>query len=434
MRIGIIGAGITGLTAAYHLSKEGHKVTIYEHAPFIGGHASTFEVQGSQLERGYHHLFTSDQDIQELVDLLGISDAIQWIPSSVGIYVAGSVHNLNSPIDLIKLSPLKLINRLRLGIILKYLQMQKKWKKYDRITAKKWLRTKLGREAYEMLWHPLLIGKFGPELYDKVPMSWIWGKLNTRVKSRKSGSSGELLGYPIGSFATILDKLCEVLKKHQVEIHINQTVTSIKAEEDQVTIGLNGRTETFDKVLATVSNDVLLSMAPELQKHSQYSEKLSSVKYLSAVVEILVLSNPISHVYWLNIADTEFPFLGVIEHTNLLSTTDYNGKHIAYITNYVSTDHSIFQMDENELLDTYTPFIKLINPEFEPSWIEESFHFRIGKAQPVMGINYANQIPEHTTPLPNLYLANTAQIYPEDRGTNYGVRMGKLVAQEIMNS
>ena len=104
MRIGIIGAGITGLTAAYHLSKEGHKVTIYEHAPFIGGHASTFEVQGSQLERGYHHLFTSDQDIQELVDLLGISDAIQWIPSSVGIYVAGSVHNLNSPIDLIKLS------------------------------------------------------------------------------------------------------------------------------------------------------------------------------------------------------------------------------------------------------------------------------------------------------------------------------------------
>jgi hypothetical protein len=31
-----------------------------------------------------------------------------------------------------------------------------------------------------------------------------------------------------------------------------------------------------------------------------------------------------------------------------------------------------------------------------------------------------------------LYLANTTQIYPEDRGTNYSVKMGKLVADIIM--
>ena len=56
MRVGVIGAGVTGLTAAYELSKKGHHVIVYERAPFLGGQASTFDVGGGRLERGYHHL------------------------------------------------------------------------------------------------------------------------------------------------------------------------------------------------------------------------------------------------------------------------------------------------------------------------------------------------------------------------------------------
>ncbi len=434
MRIGIIGAGMTGLTAAYHLSKAGHEVIIYEHAPFIGGHASTFTVQGTLLERGYHHLFTSDIDIQDLVEDLGIPDVLEWIPSSVGIYAKGSIYSLNSPIDLLKLTPLNLFNRLRLGFVLKYLQTQKDWMKYDHITAVEWLKSKLGNQAYQMLWEPLLLAKFGSTLYEKVPMAWIWGKLNTRVKSRKSGASGELLGYPNGSFETILDKLTEHLNQNKVAINLDTPVTKITQAEDSITVEVNNDSHNFDKVLSTVSNDVLLALAPQLQDSPLYTEQLNQVSYLSAVVEILVLSEPISNVYWLNIADSAFPFLGIIEHTNLIPPEKYNGKHIAYITNYVSTDHPIFNMDEKELLETYIPFVKLINPEFKTSWIQESFHFKIGRAQPVMGINYSQNVPSHESPITNLYVANTAQIYPEDRGTNYSVRMGKDVALQMMRS
>jgi hypothetical protein len=35
------------------------------------------------------------------------------------------------------------------------------------------------------------------------------------------------------------------------------------------------------------------------------------------------------------------------------------------------------------------------------------------------------------TPLPNVYLANTTQIYPEDRGTNYSIKLGGDVATLI---
>ena len=91
-------------------------------------------------------------------------------------------------------------------------------------------------------------------------------------------------------------------------------------------------------------------------------------------------------------------------------------------------------MDERKLLETYIPFVKLINPDFNESWIIETFNFKIGRAQPVMGVNYSHNIPEHASPLKNLYVANTAQIYPEDRGTNYAVRMGKYVAEQLMRT
>jgi len=42
-------------------------------------------------------------------------------------------------------------------------------------------------------------------------------------------------------------------------------------------------------------------------------------------------------------------------------------------------------------------------------------------------------LPSHRTPLANLYLANTSQIYPEDRGTNYSVRLGNQISDLVLN-
>ena len=50
-------------------------------------------------------------------------------------------------------------------------------------------------------------------------------------------------------------------------------------------------------------------------------------------------------------------------------------------------------------------------------------------AQPIVTRGYSERIPDHRTPVRGLYLANTTQIYPEDRGTNYSVRMGRAVAR-----
>ena len=38
-------------------------------------------------------------------------------------------------------------------------------------------------------------------------------------------------------------------------------------------------------------------------------------------------------------------------------------------------------------------------------------------------------VPEHAVPISGVYLATMAQVYPEDRGTNYAIRDGRKVAR-----
>src|SRR3954447_5731799 len=115
-RIAVLGAGVTGLTAARRLALEGHAVDVYERWPGLGGQAATIDVGGGvRLERYYHHLFTSDVDIQQLVEELGMPDGIEWRPSSVAFFVNGRSHAFTTPLDLLRFSPLSLRSRLRLG-------------------------------------------------------------------------------------------------------------------------------------------------------------------------------------------------------------------------------------------------------------------------------------------------------------------------------
>jgi len=436
LNIGIVGAGAAGLAAAYHLGKQGHHVTVYERAPFIGGQASTFMVGDAKLEKGYHHWFTSDTHIIDLVKEIGLGHQIRWIESTVGTMHDGRIYNFVTPLDLLKFKPLSLIDRIRLGLTTLYLQRQTNYSKYEGVTADEWLSKHIGRKGHEGFWQPMLRGKFGEEFYKQVGMVWVLGKIQTRVRSRSKSLIKEMLGYPIGSFEEIFEVLADKIREQGGEVHLSASVERVQVEDERAT-GLRVSTEgneasdqSFDAIIATTPSYLFPKLVPELQ--GEYLDKLNNARYLGAVLLILVLDRPLSHVYWLNVADRSIPFVAVVEHTNLIDPSHYGGKHVVYLSNYLTIENPMYKMDKQELLDAYMPHLKKINPDFDPSWIEESYHHRVGAAQPIVGINYASQIPDHRTPFKGLYLANTTQIYPEDRGTNYSVRMGNEVAELVM--
>jgi len=70
-------------------------------------------------------------------------------------------------------------------------------------------------------------------------------------------------------------------------------------------------------------------------------------------------------------------------------------------------------------------------PDFTDSWVLNYHIFRDRYAQPIVDCGYSNKIPSSQSPWGNLYLASMAQIYPEDRGTNYAVREGRRIGRYI---
>jgi len=435
MRVGIIGGGVAGLAAAYHLTKEGHFAEVFEQAPFLGGQASTFDVFGGRLERGYHHLFVSDTAITELINELGLGDKLEWLESSVGFYHGGKIWDFASPMDLMRFKPLSIFQRIRVGLWTLKLQKTSDYRKYESVTASEWLSKRMGKKGYEVIWEPLLRGKFG-DFHDKIGMTWIWNKVTLRVASRKGAGQKEYLGYPMGSFGEVIEVLEQKIVDQGGAVHTSASVGKIVESDGSATtleVQLEGsqvESREYDAIIATTPSYVFTRLAPPMPQ--AYQDKLESINYLSAVLMVLVLDRPFTNKYWLNIADPGMPFVHLIAHTNLIARELYGGKHILYISNYPSRGSELYQMSGDDLMDLFVPHLQKINPAFDRSWVIEYHHHRVDGAQPIVGTNYGEGIPAHRTPLKGLYLANTTQIYPEDRGTNYSVRMGRQVARMVM--
>ncbi len=429
MKFGIIGAGATGLAAAYDLSRKGHQVKIFESSDFIGGHASTFEIAGAELEKGYHHWFTNDADILSLINEIGLREIIEWFPSSVGTYQNGQIYDFLTPLDLMKFSPLSLLNRVKMGLSSLKIRYIKEWQYLESISAKEWLTQNTNQEIYDSFWQPMLRGKFGEENHDKISMAWIWGKMTTRFASRKNLLAKEVLGYPRGSFSHLFRKLAESCEANEAEFFLSSRVNRIKGLDSgqiSMSIGHPESEEIFDAVIASTPSQIFNRVTEGLSE--KYRTKLLNIKYMAAVLIILVMDHPLSDVYWLNIADRSIPFIGVIEHTNLVGSEIYGNNRIVYLSNYLAETDPLYIMSDEELFNIYLPHLKKINPKFDRDWVKEYHHYKIPNAQPVVDTNYSKNIPDHETGIQNLYLANTSQVYPQDRGTNYSVAMGRKMA------
>ncbi|MEX2426338.1 MAG: NAD(P)/FAD-dependent oxidoreductase [Thermomicrobiaceae bacterium] len=430
--IGVIGGGISGLAAAYRLSKLGYETILWERNNYLGGQAAAFPVAGSALEYFYHHLFTSDTEIQALMSELGIAEELIWLDSSVGFFADGKIYPLQGATDLLKLDFIPLHDRIRIGLVTLYLQRRTDWREFEQVSAAEWLSKAVGQRAFDRVFGAQLRAKFGKR-YDQVAMVWFWNKIHLRTQSRQSPLQKEKLGYIRGSWNTLIDRLGEAIGEQGGQVSVGVGTESLTRNEDQSwdIRTTEGETVRCDALVATVPSPLLLKLVPDLP--DWYQHKLTAAIYQGAIVMILRMNQRLSDTYWLNIGDPSIPFTGIIEHTNFIGPENFQGNHFVYISKYLDQDHPYLTMDEDELFDEYVTYLQRINPDFSPDWVLERWVFRERAAQPIITQNYSNRVPEHRTPHHGLYLANSAQIYPEDRGTNYSIRLGEKVAKIVDN-
>src|SRR3972149_2198505 len=112
MKIGIVGAGFTGLAAAYYLTRNGHDVTVFEKDEKPGGLAVGYREKKWEwsLERHYHHWFTNDKSVLKLAKEINHKVIIKRLKTSS--FVDNEIFQLDSPLSLLKFPKINMLERI----------------------------------------------------------------------------------------------------------------------------------------------------------------------------------------------------------------------------------------------------------------------------------------------------------------------------------
>lgn len=430
MKIVILGAGFTGLTAAYQLAKKGHSVTLLDKAGQVGGAAGGFKLSGWQwyLDYTYHHCFTNEQEILDLAKEIGFGKFLVKRPETASLYLdkqnpdenlnplfqylfgqQTKTYKLDSVLDLLRFDRLPFLDRWRVGLVLAILKFGPKLAYYDRILAKEFLTRTMGKLANKELWEPLFLKKFA-KYYQQINMGFFWARLRRTPD----------LSYPPGGYQALANHLAQKIKNLGGKIQLNTEITTITKKNQQFVLKSAKKTYQADKLINTLQTPQFLKLEKRLLP-ANYRRKLSKIKYLGAQNIIFSSKNKIlPKTYWLSLAikanrkNPGLNFMVGVEQTNFIPARHYNHQHLFYLATYTNQPIK-FKIKNAKLAGHY-------------QIIQQTY---LKYAQPLYTPEFVKNKPNYLTPVSNLYFANMELTYPYDRGTNQAVKCGNKVSQLI---
>ena len=421
----VIGGGPAGLKAAHSAVKAGAAVTLLESGPLLGGLASSFDVQGTRIERYYHFICKGDDDLQETLAELGLAHRLRWRDSRMAYFVDGALYPFLTPLELLRFAPLSPADRVRAGVALKRAQRMREEDLAPR-RAVEWLQEMFGERAYRVIWEPLMRFKFA-EHAPEVSAAWIWARM-VRLSRSRTSMWREELGYIEGGSQVVLEALARDLEARGGRVVLNADVEAIVFEGGRARgVRAGGETMPADAVISTVTTSRFLKLAPDID--GRYAEGLRRIPTIGIFCLFLRLTERVTPFFWVNANDPRVPFAGMIEYTNLNPLPELGGDHVLYVPQYLSADDPRYAQTDAEVLRSYTDALALIHPAFDRRWIRFSAVFRDRFAQPICLTDYRTSTPAIQTPVANLMLTDSCQLHPHDRTISGSFGLGREAAR-----
>jgi protoporphyrinogen oxidase len=421
-RTAVLGAGALGLTVAYRLAQRGDEVVVIERETLPGGLAAGFEVEpGMWLDKFYHHLFRGDSHAIGLITELGLGGDLLWPRPLTVTLRDGKIHQLDSPTSLLRFNPLPLTDRLRMGAWLAYLKALPGPDRLEGHTAADWIRRRMGKRGYQVVWGPLLRGKFGA-LADEIAMPWFWARVHDRTAE---------LGYLRGGFQRLYNRLAERIGEVGGDLRLGTEVREVRTDPaGGLTVSTaDGEEIKVDRVVSTLAVRLTCRLVPELP--DDYRSMYEWGQAYGAHCLVLALDRPLTQSYWMNVNDPGFPFMALVEHTNYMDPADYGGRRLIYLGNYRPMDDPLLRLSTDEVVEQFATHLARINPDFSRGWITDAWSFAAPFAQPIVTLDYRHHIPPFETPVPGLWVASMFQVYPHDRGQNYSIDLANRLVDRL---
>ena len=422
--VAVIGAGAMGLAAAYHLAKAGHRVEVFEADTVAGGMAAHFDLGGLSIERFYHFVCKADRPTFDLLNEIGLKDAMRWTPTSMGYFYNGRLFPWGDPISLLTFPHLGLISKIRYGLMAFLATKRSDWSKLDTVTAEKWLKRWCGTEAWNVLWEKLFTLKFF-EYSDKVSAAWMWTRLK-RIGTSRRNLFQEELGYIEGGSEALVKRLVERIEAMGGRIHLAAPVTEVHIEGGAVTgLTTGGTRRAFTHVISTMPLPLVPKLIPGLPTATK--QAYARLENIGVVCVVHKLKRSVTKHFWVNINDPSIEIPGIVEFSNL-RPVDH---HIVYVPYYMPVTHPKFAMSDAALMTESFGYLKRINAALQDEDLITSSIGRLKYAQPICPPGFLDILPPIESEIVGLQIADTSSYYPEDRGISEGVRVAREMAARV---
>ena len=428
---GIVGGGIMGMTLAHRLSQQGHKVTLFEAAPELGGLVSPWKMNDVEWDKFYHVILLSDSRTRNILQEIGLDDKIEWVETKTGFYMNGKLYSMSDTVEFLKFPTLNLVDKFRLGLTILVASKIKDWKRLEKVPVTDWLKRWSGRRTFNKIWLPLLRAKLG-ESYQKTSAVFIWATIQRLYGARRSGLKKEMFGYVPGGYKKVIEMFKQKLLSEGVNVRTSYPAKEVSiSSKGKPTIEFgNGAPQEFDEVIVTLPSGIAAKLCKGLSDAEV--QKLNNVEYLGVICLAVLLDKPVSPFYITNITDTRFPFTGVIEMSALVDKKYLGGKSLVYLPKYVTSDDPLFKQPDDELRNYFLDNFKKMYPWLTDANIKFAGIARAKHVITVAKLNYSEVLPSIKTSLPGVSIINTSHIKDGTLNVNETVRVAETKLEEIL--
>lgn len=430
-RWAVVGGGMLGMTLAHRLAQAGRRVTLFEAAPQLGGLASVWQFGGVTWDRHYHVIVPSDTRLRAILRELDLDDKIRWVQTRVGFRVQGRNYSMSSALEFLRFPPLNLYEKFRLGATIALAARLKDWHKLEAVLVEDWLRKWSGDAVTEKMWIPLLRSKLG-EGYKETSAAFIWGSIQRMYSARRAGDKKETFGYVPGGYAGILDRFHQRLIAEGVDVRLRHAARRVeRAGEGTLRVAFeNGEHGDFDQVVLAMAAPIAARLCPQLGNEEK--EKLNAIRYLGILCGSVLLRKPLAGYYVTNLTDSGAPFTGVIEMTALADRGHFGGNSLVYLPKYVPSDDAAFQMNDEQVRESFLSALLQMYPHLEPADI---LSFALTREKYVMAIpilNYSRRLPPMHTSVPGLHIINSAHVLDGTLTVDASLRVAEAALPRLL--